>query len=152
MTIVAISQTARNNERLTGPIKTMSDENTKKEIVELDKKYQHAVKINDADTMDRLLADDFALVVGSGLEYTKSDLLKLAREGKTIYEMNEPSNQTVRVWGNTAVITALLWEKGTHEGKQFDKKLWFSDTYVRMPDGKWRYVFGQASFPLPDSK
>ncbi len=31
-----------------------------------------------------------------------------------------------------------------------DTQLWFSDTYVRTPSG-WRYVFGQASSPLPDA-
>jgi hypothetical protein len=46
------------------------------------------------------------------------------------------------------VITALLWEKGTTDGKAFDKKLWFSDTYVKSATG-WRYVFGQASLALP---
>jgi len=38
--------------------------------------------------------------------------------------------------------------KGTSEGKTFERQLWFSDTYVRTPSG-WRYVFGQASIPLP---
>jgi ketosteroid isomerase-like protein len=53
------------------------------------------------------------------------------------------------VWGDTAVVTALLWVKGKgSDGKPFDRKLWFSDTYVRTPAG-WRYVFGQASLPLP---
>src|SRR5262249_42345682 len=54
----------------------------------------------------------------------------------------------VRVWGDAAVVTAQLWVKGTRDGKTFDRKLWFSDTYVRTKDG-WRYVFGQASLPLP---
>jgi ketosteroid isomerase-like protein len=57
----------------------------------------------------------------------------------------------VRVWGDTAVVTALLWAKGTEEGKPFDYHLWFSDVYVRTPQG-WRYVFGQAAQPLPDTR
>jgi hypothetical protein len=47
-------------------------------------------------------------------------------------------------------MTALLTEKGTDEGKPFDKTVWFSDTYRRTPSG-WRYVFGQASLPLPEA-
>ncbi|MFL6546975.1 MAG: nuclear transport factor 2 family protein, partial [Candidatus Udaeobacter sp.] len=65
-----------------------------------------------------------------------------------IYEHQEDSAQKVRVWGDTAVVTALLWAKGTEDGKAFDYKLWFSDTYVRTPAG-WRYVFAQASTRLP---
>ena len=52
------------------------------------------------------------------------------------------------MWGDTAVVTALLWVKGAEDGREFDYKLRFSDTYVRTPKG-WRYVFGQASLPLP---
>jgi len=64
------------------------------------------------------------------------------------YEHQEDTDQTVRVWCNTADITAKLWEKGTDDEKPFDYMLWFSDTYVRTPSG-WRYVFGQASLPMP---
>jgi hypothetical protein len=46
-------------------------------------------------------------------------------------------------------VTAKLWLKGTQQGKAFDRRLWFSDTYVRTPGG-WRYAFGQASLALPN--
>ena len=71
--------------------------------------------------MDRILADEFILVTGSGKTYTKADLLEEARSGRVHYERQDDTNQAVRVWGNTAVITALLTEKGTDDGKPFDK-------------------------------
>ena len=114
----------------------------------LDTEYQAAVKKNDVLTMERLLADDFALVTGSGKTYTKADLLEESRSGRIIYEHQEDTAQTVRVWGDTATITAKLWAKGTDNGKPFDYTVWFTDTYVRYPAG-WRYVFGQSSLPLP---
>lgn len=120
----------------------------KKAVAALDTEYQAAVKANDAATMDRILANDFILVTGRGTVYSKAQLLADAREKKTVYEHQEDTEQTVRVWGDTAVITAKLWEKGITAGKSFDYTLWFSDTYVRTPQG-WRYVFGQASLPLP---
>ena len=118
-------------------------------IAALDTEYQAAVKNNDAITMDRILADDFVLVTGRGKIYNKTDLLETARNKDIVYEQQEDTQQTVRVWGDTAVITALLWQKGIYQGVPFDDHLWFSDTYVRMPEG-WRYVFGQASIRLPD--
>jgi ketosteroid isomerase-like protein len=118
------------------------------DVAALDIKYQAAVKVNDATVMGTLLADDFALVTGDGGVQTKADLLNEARSKQYLYEHQEDTNRTVRVWGNTAVVTALLWGKGTHNGKPFDYRVWFSDTYARTPTG-WRYVFGQASFPLP---
>ena len=120
-----------------------------KAVADLDTQYQLAVKNNDAATMSRILADDFVLVTGRGKTYNKADLLKGA-SGSILYEHQEDTGQTVRVWGDTAVVTALLWAKGTDSGKPFDSKLWFSDTYVRTAKG-WRYVFGQASLPLPNT-
>ena len=43
--------------------------------------------------------------------------------------------------GDTAVVTARLWVKGVSSGRAFNRRLWFSDTYVRTGDG-WRYAFG----------
>lgn len=119
-----------------------------KAVAALDSQYQEAVKKNDVATMDRILADDFILVTGRGQTQTKGDLLKESGSGAITYEHQEDTDRTVRIWGDTAVVTALLWVKGTEKGKSFDYKLWFSDVYVRTPTG-WRYAFGQASLRLP---
>jgi ketosteroid isomerase-like protein len=130
-----------------------SSEEDAKTVAALDTKYQAAVKSNDAATMDQILADDFVLVNGRGKVSSKADLIESARKKEITYERQdeEPGTQKVRVWGDTAVVTALLWIKAVQGGKPIDYKLWFSDTYVRTPAG-WRYVFGQASLPLPESK
>ena len=136
---------------LTTPSKlNASPEEDAKAVAALDTKYQAAVKANDAATMDQILADDFVLVTGRGKVFSKADLLDSARKKEITYERQdeEPGSQKVRVWGDTAVVTALLWIKSVQGGKPADYKLWFSDTYVRTPTG-WRYVFGQASLPLP---
>jgi len=126
-----------------------SSEEDAKAVAALDTKYQAAVKSNDAATMDQILADDFVLVNGRGKVSSKTDLIESAHKKDVIYERQdeEPGTQKVRVWGDTAVVTALLWIKAAQTGKSIDYKLWFSDTYVRTPSG-WRYVFGQASLPL----
>ena len=119
-------------------------------VAALDTQYQAAVEKNDATTMAKILADDFTLVTGRGRGFTKADLLESARTNHEVYEhqVEEPGTQKVRVWGDTAVVTALLWLKGTSEGKAFEYRVWFSDTYVRTAAG-WKYVFGQSSLPLP---
>jgi uncharacterized protein (TIGR02246 family) len=121
-----------------------------KAVADLDTRYQAAVAKNDAAGMAAIVADDFVLVTGRGKSFGKTDLLDEARKASTDYEKQEelPGTQKVRVWGDTAVVTALLWIKGTRDGKPVEYKLWFSDTYVRTRAG-WKYVFGQASLPLP---
>lgn len=127
---------------------SLADDDAANTVAALDIAYQAAVESNDATGMAQILADDFVLVTGKGKTFTKADLLASATDGKTKYEHQVASSRTVRVWGDTAVVTALLWLKGTNEGNPFDYKLWYSDTYVHTSNG-WRYVFGQASIPLP---
>jgi ketosteroid isomerase-like protein len=117
-------------------------------VARLDTEFQAAVKRNDVQTMDRILDERMVLVLGDGRVLTREDQLDEARKRNIVYEQQdeEAGTQTVRVWGDTAVVTAKLWLKGTKDGVAFDRKLWFSDTYIRTPKG-WKYAFGQASKP-----
>jgi ketosteroid isomerase-like protein len=117
-------------------------------VARLDEQHQAAVKSNDADSMDRILADDFVLVNGSGQVFNKQEALAEARSRSVIYEHQEDTERSVHVWGDIAVVTAKLWIKGVRDRKPIDYTLWFSDTYRHTPAG-WRYIFGQASLPLP---
>ena len=124
-------------------------------VAAFDTVYHKAVKANDVAIMDQILADDFVFVTDRGVSLTKADLIKEAREKRTIYENQEEEEgtQKVRVWRDTAVVTALLRVKGTRDQNPFDYKVWISETYVRTATG-WRYVMGQASMqsPKPDAK
>jgi ketosteroid isomerase-like protein len=117
-------------------------------VAALDSEYQAAVKTNDAGTIDRILADDFALVQGSGQTLSKTDVLNRARDKQARYERHEieDGSQKVRVWRDTAVVTETLWVKGTQNGKPIDQKIPVTETYVRTAEG-WRYVSGQAAVP-----
>ena len=122
-------------------------------VAQLDRTYQEAVKRNDANTMKNIMHPDFQLVLGDGRRFGREDLLNDARRKRFVYDwQDEASNsQSVMVWGDTAIVTAKLLMKGTVDGKPFDRTLWFSDTYVRTDRG-WKYLFGQASLPLPAEK
>jgi uncharacterized protein (TIGR02246 family) len=119
-------------------------------VARLDTQFQAAVKANDAATMAQILHEDMVLVLGDGRVNTRAEQLQEARDRLIEYQIQDedPGTQTVRVYGNTAVVTARLRIKGTSRGIAFERLLWFSDTYVRTAAG-WRYFFGQASLHLP---
>jgi ketosteroid isomerase-like protein len=129
-----------------------SPEDDRKAVAALDTEFQAAVKRNDVATIERILHADMVLVLGDGRTFTRADIVKSAREKSIAYEAQDEDagTQVVRVWGDTAVVTARLWVKGKSKDAEFDRRLWFSDTYVRTPGG-WQYAFGQASLKLPDS-
>lgn len=135
-----------------GQAAAASPEDDRLAVAALDTEFQRAVKHHDVATIDRILHDDMILVLGDGRTADKEDHLRAAREKSIDYEIQDedPGTQVVRVWGDTAVVTARLWIKGTtRSGESINRRLWFSDTYVRTPEG-WKYAFGQASLKLPD--
>jgi ketosteroid isomerase-like protein len=139
---------------LAAPMILARTETDAEQLAALDTEYQLAVERNDWKTMDRILHPDFTLVLGNGAVYSRADLIASARDVHITYEkqVEVPGSQKVRMYAkNTAIITALLWLKGTRQkdGSAFEYKLWFSDTYVRTEDG-WKYAFGQASLRLPE--
>ncbi|MGZ5948443.1 MAG: nuclear transport factor 2 family protein [Caulobacteraceae bacterium] len=119
-------------------------------VAALDTAYQAAVERNDAEAMGKILRPDMILVTADGAVHSGADLMRIARAGEVGFEhqVEDPGTQTVRLFGpDTAVVTARLWLKGVQGGQAFDRRLWFSDTYVRTARG-WRYAFGQASSDL----
>jgi len=128
-------------------------EQDRAEVARLDTAFQDATKRNDAGYIEKALDPDYVLVVGKGTVYGRKFLIDSAIKKDVTYEFQDevPGSQTVRLYGDTAVVTALLRLKGVQEAGPFDKTLWFSDTYVRR-QGSWRYVFGQSSIALPEDK
>lgn len=121
-------------------------------VARLDTQFQQAIKTGDVATVVKILHPQFKLVVGSGKVATYDEYVDELKAGSIKFEIQdeEPGSQSVMVAGDTAIVTAKLRIKGTKAGKAFDRTLWFSDTYVRTKNG-WRYLFGQASLPLPAS-
>jgi ketosteroid isomerase-like protein len=124
-------------------------------IADLDTQYQAAVERSDWQTMDKILHPDFVLVLGNGRQYTREQLIESTRKRNVAFEkqVEIAGTQAVRLFGDTATVTAFLWCKGKRNDDQsaFDYKLWFTDTYVRTSKG-WLYAFGQASLPVPNDE
>jgi ketosteroid isomerase-like protein len=51
----------------------------------------------------------------------------------------------VTVFGDTAIATGGFKGTGTEAGKPFDEHVRWTDTWVKMPDGKWQCVASQGS-------
>jgi ketosteroid isomerase-like protein len=137
---------------LAAGVAAASPEQDRANVAALDTAYQAAVERNDAAAMAAILHPDMILVLGTGAVYTREDLLESARTQHIVYDhqVEDEGTQTVRLYGeHVAIVTARLWLKGSNGGQSFDRRLWFSDTYVRTPEG-WRYAFGQASISLPN--
>lgn len=114
------------------------------DLIATDKRMQRAFVERDLATLDRIITDDYLLVASSGAERGKPAILEEAASPDVVYEINESSGWNVRVHGDTAIVVALLHQKGIDHGEPFDYSVVFSDTYVRE-HGAWRNVHAHAT-------
>ena len=95
-------------------------ENTmQEELLKLENKFARVVINNDADAIDRFLADDWIIIDPDGGIIDKARFLAVIKSGVLSHELMESADLRVRLYGNTAVVTGLTTTKGKFMGQDF---------------------------------
>ena len=79
---------------------------------------------------------------------TKSEIVKGFRSGSFKYESRQISDLTIRVYGDTAVVTGRSNQKGTENGKDYSGDYRFTRVYV-WQKRRWLTVALQATAIKP---
>jgi len=117
---------------------------TEKAVAALEEQWLQSQKTNNPEQLVPLLADKFVSTEIDGKVNGKAETL--ARAKATKYESAEYSDMKVTVFGDTAIATGGFKGKGTDEsGKPFDYSVRWTDTWVKMPSGKWQCVASHGS-------
>jgi len=117
---------------------------TEKAIMALEDQWLKSQQTNNPDLAAPLLADKFISTGNDGKVTNKTQALADAKASKYVSAHNE--NVQVTVFGDTAIATGLWVGKGTDEkGKSFDDSDRWTDTWIKMPSGKWQCVATQST-------
>jgi ketosteroid isomerase-like protein len=115
-----------------------------KAITALENQWLQSQKTNNPDIVAPLLADKFVSTEADGRVSNKAQMLADAKTRK--YSGAEYEDVKVTVFGDTAIATGGFKGKGTDTtGKPFDEHARWTDTWVKMPSGKWQCVASQDS-------
>ena len=115
---------------------------TEKAIMSLEDQWLKSQKTNNPDLAGPLLADKFVSTGSDGKVTNKAQSLSDAKASKFVSADNE--NVQVTVFGDSAIATGLWVGNGTDEkGKPFDVRVRWTDTWIKMSDGKWQCVATQ---------
>jgi len=123
---------------------TKSTDATEKAVAALEQKWLQAQKTSNPDILAPLLADSLVSTGVDGKVTGKTETLADIKSFKwTTIEYNDVK---VRAYGNTAIATGGFKGKGTDgSGKPLDQNERWTDTWVKMPGGKWQCVATQVS-------
>ena len=105
-----------------------------------------AFKARDLKTLDEMLEDGFVNVDLDGRTRTKADLLAYIQGVDSL--RYTPDAMTVRLHGDTAIVTGLFQVTGVERGKPFIQRGRFVDTWL-CKNGRWIEI---ASISTPQGE
>ena len=113
-------------------------------VAALEQEWLQSQKTNNADMEAPLLADKFVNTGSDGKVTNRVESLASAKATK--YDSVSYEDLKVTAFGDTAVATGDFKGKGTDpDGKPLDAHERFTDTWTKMPNGKWQCVASHQS-------
>lgn len=99
---------------------------------------------NDAVQLDSLLADDWTTTDAGGVVQSKAHYLADVRSGERSYEFINDGETSVRIYGDTAVVTGHTTSKGYFKDQQTGGTSLFTRTYA-MRQGRWQMIASHST-------
>lgn len=115
-----------------------------REILDMERQAREASLHRDADFSQRTLAEDYVAITPLGQVTTKQDTVSARKSGQLRYDALNVSDMVVRVYGDTAVVTARAEVKGHQLGEDFSGPYRYTRVWVRRT-GHWQAVSYQAT-------
>jgi len=115
-----------------------------REIVDMERQAREASLRRDADFVQRTLAEDYVAITPLGQVTTKQDTVSARKSGQLRYQAIDVTDMVVRVYGDTAVVTARADVKGHQLGEDFSGPYRYTRIWVRH-NGHWQTVSYQAT-------
>src|SRR6266487_581707 len=114
------------------------------EVLKVEEGFADAIAKNDLESIERFVTDDWIIINADGGIIEKERFLEVIKSGALTHEMMQSDDIRVRVYGDSAVVSALTRSKGKFMEQEFTTHERSTDVFVRH-DGQWRCVLTQLT-------
>ena len=119
-------------------------DSAREELVRVANEWDRAMVENDAGAIGRYMAEDWTIIGPDGSIGDKPTVLELVKSGTLSHDVMTSDDVRVRVYGDTAVVTARGVSGGQYRGEPFREVERSSCVFVRQ-EGQWRCVLTHLS-------
>jgi ketosteroid isomerase-like protein len=126
------------------PAQSSLSAETEAELVAVAHAWDRAMVENDAEAIGRFMADDWTIIGSDGSVGDKATFLGLVASGALSHDVMTSEDVKVRLYGDTAVVTARGVSGGQYQGRSFREVERSSCVFVRQ-QGQWRCVLTHLS-------
>jgi ketosteroid isomerase-like protein len=118
--------------------------NPNAEIQQFEERFSSALARNDVGELQRYLSDDWRIVSGDGGVIDRARFLRVIGSGDLKHSKMSFSEPTIRVYGDTALVTSHAQSGGSYKGVDFQTDEIGTDVIVKK-GGQWVCVFTQLT-------
>jgi ketosteroid isomerase-like protein len=109
------------------------------ELLKLEEAFAEAIVRNDVEGIERLVTDDWIIIDPNGEIVDRTRFFDVIKSGALTHDTMESEDFRVRVYGDSAVVTAITSAKGKFMGQEFSTQERATDVFVKR-DGRWQCV------------
>jgi ketosteroid isomerase-like protein len=109
------------------------------ELLKVENGFTEAIVKNDPEAIGRLVADDWIIIDPDGGIVERTRFFEVIKSGALAHDMMESEDLRVRVYGDSAVVTAVTRTKGKFMGQEFSTQERATDVFVKR-DRRWQCV------------
>ena len=120
------------------------DDRVTQELIRVSHDWDRSMVANDPDAIGRYMADEWVIIGSDGSVGDKNGFLALVRSGDLSHDVMETYDLNVRIYGETAVLSARGMPEGKYRGQRFHEIERVSCVFVRQ-SGQWRCVLTHLS-------
>ncbi len=117
------------------------------EVRKLEREWLDALEKRDAETVNRIVADDFKMTFSDGTVQTKADILARVKSeqgsGLPSPKLSIEDEQS-RVEGDTVILTGRFIQRMERDGQTRTMQMRYTDTYAKR-QGRWQAVASQLA-------
>ncbi len=114
------------------------------ELAKVEAEFANAIVKNSPEEIRQFVSDDWIIINADGGIIDRQRFLEVIKSGTLTHEMMESDDMRVRVYGDSAVVSAVTRSKGKFMGQEFTTHERSTDVFVRR-DGRWRCVLTQLT-------
>ncbi len=117
------------------------------EVRKLERQWLDAYEQNNAEAMDRIVADDFAITFPNGAIQTKPQLMTMIKAPRRTSQPRMKfftEDVQSRTYGDTVILMGRVITEYERDGKTVKEQSRYTDTYVRRK-GRWQVVASHLS-------
>src|SRR5436190_23606664 len=114
------------------------------ELLKLEEQFAEAIVENDPNAIEQFVADEWIIINADGGIIDKKRFLEVIRAGTLTHEMMQSDDIRLRVYGESAYVSAITRTKGKFMGQKFSTHERATDFFVKL-NGRWRCVLTQLT-------